>query len=51
MGRAKQLIDIALAIANMNAPCWVSEKLGRLAQILKPTKALLLLNRHGRRID
>ncbi|GLR92178.1 hypothetical protein GCM10007857_88980 [Bradyrhizobium iriomotense] len=50
VGQAKQLIDVALAITNMNASSRGSEKVGRLSQILQPADALLL-DRNTCRID
>src|SRR5487761_1616247 len=51
LGQAEQLVNVALAIANMNTSFGYSEKVRRLPQILQPADALLLLDRNPRRVD
>ncbi len=51
LGRAEQLVDVALAITNVDAACRRTEQGHGLAQVLKPADALLGLDGHARRID
>ncbi len=51
LGGAEQLINVALAIADMDTPCGFAEQRIGLAHILEPTDAPLVLDRHARRID
>src|SRR3954464_4719807 len=51
LGRAEQLVDVALAITDMDAPCRRTEQGHGLAQVLQPADALLGLDGHARRID
>ena len=51
LGGAEQLVDVALAVADMNAACGSTEQCHGLAQVLEPADALLVLDRHPRRID
>lgn len=51
LGQTEQLINVALAIADMNASSGCSEKVGRLPQIFQPTDTLLLFDRNPCRID
>src|ERR1044071_8704955 len=48
---AKQLVNITLAVPDMDASTRVTEQLRGLPQILKPSKALFLLDRNPGRID
>ena len=50
-GRAEQLVDVALAITDMDASSGMSEKLSGLLDILQPPDAFLLLDWDARRID
>ncbi|MFP4897474.1 hypothetical protein, partial [Paraburkholderia sp. EG304] len=45
---AKQLVNVAFPIADVNATHRIVEKLGRLAHILQPSPAFLFLNRYAR---
>src|SRR5450759_69366 len=47
----KKLINVALAIANVNTSCRLAEKFRRLRQVLQPSNAFLLFDRHPRRVD
>src|ERR1700680_1090252 len=49
--RAKKLVNVALTIADMQAPSWIIQKRCGLLQILKPPDAFLLLDGNSRRID
>src|ERR1700728_585442 len=49
--KTEQLINVALPIADMHAASRITEQLGGLTQVLQPADALLLLNRHARRVD
>lgn len=51
LGRAEELVDVALSVTYMNAAGWAPKQRGRPAQIVKPTNALLLLDRYARGID
>lgn len=51
VSQAKQLVDVALAVADMDAAARRPEQRRRLTQVLQPAKALLLLDRHAGRID
>jgi len=51
LGRAEELVNIALAIANMDKPRRLAEQRYRLAHVFQPADALLVLDRHSRRID
>jgi hypothetical protein len=48
---AKQFIDVALAVADMDAPPRMIEEFGGLLQVLQPSDALFLLDGNPRRID
>jgi hypothetical protein len=48
---AKEFVDVAFAVADMNAPFRLSEQFRSLLQVLQPADTLLLLDRHPRRID
>lgn len=50
-GRTEQLIDVALAITDMNALFRIAQQLCRLPDIVQPPNALLLLDGNARRID
>ncbi|MER9094744.1 hypothetical protein NKI34_27405 [Mesorhizobium sp. M0700] len=50
MGRAEKLVDVALAIADVDASRGIAEQRDRLAHILQPAEALLL-DGHPHRID
>lgn len=49
--RAKQLIDVALPIADVDTPRRIIEQLGGLPEVFQPPEALLLFDRHPRRVD
>lgn len=49
--RAEQLIDVALAITNMNAPSPIAQQLCGVPDIVQPSNALLFLDGNARRID
>src|SRR3954471_21269184 len=51
LGRAEQLVDVALAITNVDAAGRRTEHGHGLAQVLQPAEALLGLDGHARRID
>src|SRR5690606_2496839 len=51
MGGAEKLIDVALAIADMDTSRGIAEQRVRLAHVLQPAEALLLFDGHPRRID
>src|SRR3954452_8588382 len=51
LGRAEQLVDVALAITNVDAAGRRTEQGHGLAQVLQPADALLGLDGHARRID
>jgi len=48
---AKQLVDVAAAIADVDTPCRVAKQRSRLPQIVHPAHAFLVLDRHASRID
>ncbi len=50
LGGAEQLIDVALAIADMDTPRGFAEQGVGLAHVVEPTDALLVLDRHACRI-
>ena len=50
LGRAEQLVNIALAITYMNAAIGFTKKRARLTQIFQPANAFLRLNRDSCRI-
>ena len=50
-GKTTQLVDIALAIPNMNTPSRIAEQVAHLRYILWPPNALLLFDRHAGGID
>src|SRR4051812_33718133 len=50
-GQAEQLVDVALAVADMDASSGVAEQRGGLAHVVQPPHALLALDRDARRID
>ena len=49
--RAKQFVDVALSIADMNAPARIIQKLRRLLEVFQPPNTFLLLDRNPRWID
>src|SRR6266566_4877662 len=49
--RAEKLVDIALAITDMDASSWIIQKFRRLLQIVQPSDAFLLLDGYSRRVD
>ncbi len=49
--RDEQLIDVALAITDVDASRRIGSKYGCLVHVLEPTEALFLLDRHPRRVD
>src|SRR5688572_13016112 len=51
LGRAEELVDVALAITDVDASSCVTERLRGLRDIFQPTDALLLLYGSARRID
>src|SRR3954469_7025144 len=50
-GEAEQLVDVALAVADMDASSGVAQRRGGLAHVVQPPHALLALDRDARRID
>ena len=50
-GKAEEFIDVALAVADMDASLRRANELRRKAKIVQPAHAFLLLDRHPRRID
>src|SRR5215467_7941247 len=48
---AEELINVTLAVTNVNAPLWGVQKRRGLLQVVQPPNALLLLNRYSRWID
>ncbi|MCF6119329.1 hypothetical protein L2449_21020 [Mesorhizobium muleiense] len=51
MGRAEKLVDVALAITDVDASRGIAEQRDRLAHVLQPAEALLLFDGHPRRTD
>src|SRR4051794_39689925 len=51
LGQAEQLVDIALAITDMDATSRIAEQRRGPAQVLQPADALLLLDEDPRRVD
>src|SRR3984893_10824728 len=51
LSRAKEFIDVALAITDMDAPPRIIEKVGGLFQIFQPPNAFFLLDGNARLID
>lgn len=51
MGGAEELVDVALAIADMDASGGVAKQRHGLAHVLQPAEALLLFDGNPRRID
>lgn len=51
IGQAEQLIDVALAVADMDATLGVINQGGGLPQVQQPLDAFLLLDRNTRRVD
>jgi hypothetical protein len=51
MGGAEQLVNVALAVADMDAPGRIIEQRSCLAHVLQPANALLLFDGYPRRID
>src|ERR671937_3269725 len=51
LGQAKQLVDVALAIADVDAPSRVAEQRGGPAHVVEPADALLALDRDAGRVD
>src|SRR4051794_35901610 len=49
--QAEQLVDVALAVADMDAPFRLAEQQGGLAHVVQPPDALLALDGHPGRID
>lgn len=49
--RAEQLIDVALAITDMDASFRIAQQLCGLPDIIQPSDALLLLDGNARRVD
>src|SRR6266567_1110474 len=49
--RAEKLVDVALAITDMNASSWIIQKRRGLLQIVQPSDAFLLLDGNARRVD
>lgn len=50
MGRTEELINVALAVADMDASRGCAEQGDRLAHVLKPAEALLLFDGHPCRV-
>jgi len=51
LGQAEKLVDVAFAIANMNAPRRVREQFSGLLQIVQPADTFFLFYRNPRRIE
>jgi hypothetical protein len=51
LARAEQLIDIALAIADMDASPWIAQKCRGLPEIFQPPNCFLLFDRNACRVD
>ncbi len=51
LGCAEQLIDIALAVAHMHVSLRIAQKRRRLAEVVNPANALLLLDGDAGRVD
>ena len=51
LGQAEQLVDVALAVTDMDASSWIAEQRRGLPHVVQPPDALLLLDRNPRRID
>ena len=51
LGRAKQFVDVAFAVADVATSVGCAEQAGRLPQIVQPPDTLFLLDRHPRRVD
>lgn len=51
VGQAEQLVDVALAITDMDAAPRRAEQRRRLTQVLQPAEAFLVRNRHAGRLD
>ena len=49
--QAEELVDVALAIADVDAALRRADQLGRAAQVVEPADALLLVDRHAGRVD
>src|SRR5271157_2017141 len=49
--RAEKLVDVALAITDMDASSWITQKFRGLLQIFQPSDAFLFLDGNSRRID
>jgi hypothetical protein len=48
---AKELINIAFAIADMDTPRWITDEARGLPEIVQPSDALLLFHRDPRQVD
>src|SRR6185437_5742227 len=51
LGRAEELINVALTVADMNAARRVAQRCRGLPDVLQPADALLLLDRNARRVN
>ena len=51
LGQTEQFVDIALAVANVNAAFRGVEQRDRLAHVFQPAEAFLLFDRHARGVD
>jgi hypothetical protein len=51
LARAEQLIDIALAIADMDASPWIVQQSRGLPEIFQPPSCFLLFDRNACRVD
>ena len=51
LGHTEQFVDVAFAVANMDAPCRITHQTCGLTKIFQPMDAFLLLDRNPGRID
>ena len=49
--QAEELVDVALAVADVDAALRRADQLGGAAQVVEPADALLLVDRHAGRVD
>src|SRR6202043_2341862 len=51
LGGAEELVDVAFSIADVHTSGWLGQQFGRLAKVLEPADAFLLLDRYARRVN
>ena len=49
--QAEQLVDVALAVADVDTALRLADQLGRASEIVGPANALLLIDRPARRVE